>query len=128
MPKLYYKVVKEIPSGLRSVNISATIIYEVGKWVLPKILWSKLFVFADYSDAKSFIREKLLESNQWRIYSCQVQNPSKIRHIVSSFDYGLTKFWKLHKNKKKISHLGGVYPAPYGTVICDAVKLIERVN
>ena len=95
--------------------------YGIDKWSYPNIENSKLFVFDDLEAAKKYCRFNfIIEEHKVEIFSCEVTNPvvngdmCMYSHLEAVID-----FWSgIHEfSRRAIDH----------TVLCDSVKLIERV-
>jgi hypothetical protein len=122
MSDIAYKVLT--PDRMSFTKTKGRIEYYIARWVYPRVPHSKLFVFDSIENAR-----RAAIPSRHRIYKCEVKNPQGIKYIAPFYNYNHVKlFWKLKHSKKKFSHLqctsNGV---PQGTLICDAVKLIERM-
>jgi hypothetical protein len=99
--------------------------YKIGEFVTPQQPNSKLYVFKTLEDAKYFVRH--FGQERFHIYSCEVKNPSKnILLVWYSNIYDFKRLWNNIKNKKKYKHLVSNH-IPENTVMCDAVKLLEKI-
>ena len=116
---MYYKVVSIIDDKFYSALTYGQIQdfhvnYKIGEWAYPIIENSKLFVFDNLDRAERYCRmqftTKEVVDGVIQIFSCEVLNPTKIH-----------KFWEKGET---------IYDCPLllGAVLCDAVKLIERVQ
>jgi hypothetical protein len=120
---IYYKVVYNCGEMFSSAAVSGRycVSYKVGvKTIAPK--GTKLFVFKDLKSAEEFT---------WRghpnIFKCKVENPRPIKFIDGNiYTSSISSFWEAKRRRKKPdSH---VKPAPRGTLACDSVTLLERIN
>ena len=126
--KYYYKVVhKEYGTAIKTrclsyfVNLidELSTEYKINKWVEPKLKGTKLFVFDTLKHAREW-------SGSIQIYKCEIKNPGRRLFIlcgminVLEITENVENFWKNKKRSK--------YSPPKGTIVCDAVKLIEEVQ
>ena len=130
--KMHYKVVSVIGDKFYSaltygiVQEDFQVNYKIGEWALPIIKNSKLFVFSDLDKAERYCRmqftTKEVVDGGIQIFSCEVLNPTT-QGRMCEFAGG----WEIHKFWEKG---GTMYDCPLllDAVLCDAVKLIERVQ
>ena len=117
---IYYKVLRENLLSATTYTRGVEVQYKVDEWIKPQVENTKLMVFETFELAKRFC-DKLC--GQRYIYSCEVANPqpapAKLCSVWSEQKYGA--FWENKVNENLIN-----LPSPQGTIICDAVKLIEQ--
>jgi hypothetical protein len=138
-----FKVVARFGEGLYSIGSflmkapteSWIVKYLPGQWVSAAI--GGLFVFSQLEDAQSFILRMGFseEINTARykgveIWECEIQNAREDISFVLLFpDEGLKEFWLDPANRSHIlSIVAGLQPKPVGTVICESVKLIRKIE
>lgn len=120
-----FKVVKNIDGRLYSVisPLQSRVEYKVGEWVYPNIVNSKLFVFDTIANVNFFLEDKKYHRDI-SIYSCEVKDPVIGQIITSCEDYNIYFFWgSSHPNP----FMGPCFSAPCGTILCSAVKLLEKI-
>jgi hypothetical protein len=132
--KIYYKVVDHNKKSFFYSRIgseselldSLCVIYKLGEFVYPKLPGSKLYVFDNLASADNFFRH---HRYRYDIYACEIKNPSK-NVILTNWDcpYRIINMWKKRQMKKKYSHYTHDCDIYSGSVMCDAVKLIKRVE
>jgi len=125
---MYYKVVSGYKDKLISSSIPLEyggIEYKLNEWVYPQILNSKLYIFNCLANARTFVYSQGISFGT-RIYIADAIGVSSKVHMACNWGC-VEKFWKLIKNKKKYSHLLPIYQY-VGTLSCDAVKLIKKVE
>ena len=135
--KKYYKIVSaSFHSHLTLLYYSSTIInraqvsYHENLWTYAHINHSKLFIFDSLENARKLTQYR---SNYAYIYEVEVKNPSHIKLMCpcTSTSEEFAQFWKNRKNKKQVyTNIPVAYRAspPKGTMVCDALKLIKRVD
>ena len=118
LPKTYYKVVNStLKSAVPSIY---SIQYILDQWVYPIIPDSKLLCFDNLKDVKKAGFAKYY----YRVFRCEVSNPSKIKYLNVEENDPL--FWKNKHSKKEGHYIKCI--APPGTVGVDSVKLIEEIE
>jgi len=117
----HYKVVYRETDRLESYAGVATIVYEVGKWTRPQIKGSKLFVFDNLQDAKTFDHGAFRLNPCRAIYRCHVRGIEKgpRKWIAYCVEEDVRSYWRGAPSRRMSS--------PKGTVCVGAVKLVERV-
>ncbi|RDJ34950.1 MAG: hypothetical protein DWQ19_08945 [Crenarchaeota archaeon] len=143
----FYKVVCKKNDKYLSV-LEATSVYEkeknyikeykIGEWTKP-IGNSKLFVFKEWGDAAKFFSNVLVFFRcEFDIFKCEAVKPRPTGYTAGYTGLGkfveFENFWnkkmwkepkwnflKIFQRKTNVS----TAPAPKGTYVCDAVKLIE---
>lgn len=127
---MHYKVVSVIDNKLYSALTYGRIQdfhvnYKIGEWVKPVIENSKLFVFSRLDRAERYCKSQFsqyaLIDNKIQIFSCEALNPTTEGRMCYAGSWAIYDFW-LNNDRR--------YEAPLllHTVLCDAVKLIERVQ
>ena len=97
--------------------------YEINEWTKPKI--GKIFVFSSLIEVKHFISRNTMMCYGTMIFKCDAKNLTKATHRLSDpHSDTIAGFWKLITFDNKPY----VMKAFAGTMFCDAVKLIERVE
>lgn len=95
--------------------------YKLNEWVYPKFKEAPLMVFGTYEEAEDFRKKE-----HWKsliIYKCEYKKSKrKWGWCLDNTEDVLLK----RRQKKKISHLLGKLPD--GTILADAVMLLEKVN
>lgn len=98
--KTYYKVVSDEAGVLKSAMTgyigTATVEYELNKWVAPKIKGSKLFCFATLKKAREYIKDLSgpFASSKTRILRCKVKNPIVGIKFAATLDQAsILYFW-----------------------------------
>lgn len=131
--KTYYKVVAVRSSGLYSYchsdlffirdesRNSYSVEYKLNEFVTPNVTGTKLYVFDNVDNAKRFAG--LCETVE--LWECEVINPRKCATLAYVLENSINKFWKLKRAHKKINAI--CKQSPYGTISCDAVKLLRKV-
>ena len=118
--KYYYKVL----FNMRSVNgeEKLTFKYKVGKWIKPKIKGTKLFVFGTIRDARSVYYGD-------KIFKCVVKNPEVGKTIVDvNYLYSKSRAYLRSFFKGEELEDYHIDNAPFGTYVCDEVKLLKEVK
>jgi len=123
----YYKVVFESSDNCLwsswTADSSLVVEYKLNEFVYPKLKKSKLFVFADFSEAMSYCgnMEKL------RIYECEVLNPVIGRKMSNNSRLSIIiEFWNNETILTNQSNI--VVNCPWKTVFCDGVKLVKKID
>jgi len=131
-----YKVVVQETFDGKLASVSGVAGWKVryipGEWARPSADGSKLFVFASKCDAEKFTEQ----SNAYQIWRCEVENPitpGHMFHLLLS-PTSWSDYWRLHgwehsywEHWRKAGRLAERMAAPEGILLCDAVKLLERV-
>ena len=128
---MYYKVVSVIDDKFYSALTYGKVQdfhvnYKIGEWVKPVIENSKLFVFSRLNRAERYYKLQFttreVVNGGIQIFSCEVLNPTT-EGKMCEFAGG----WAIHKFWEKG---GTIYDCPLllDAVLCDAIKLIERVQ
>ena len=129
--KMHYKVVSVIDDKFYSaltygiVQEDFHVNYKIGEWALPIIKNSKLFVFSDLDKAERYCKSQFSQyaqiDNKIQIFSCEVLNPTTQGRMC-----GFAGGWAIHRFWEGET----MYACPLllDAVLCDAVKLIERVQ
>ena len=123
------KVVKEIDGKLLSTTITPySLEYPLNEWVYPKI--GKIFVFDNIENAKLFVnppfRNPRPSDKYLACYKVEVKNPVSLPYCAMPNIY-IDLFWHNYEIGKE-SNAVYIAATPQGTYICDAVKLIEKIN
>ena len=125
--KKYYKVVARFNDKLYSCAMSSlkdksNVEYIAGKFVKPKIINSKLFVFSELSQAQSFS-----DCGNGEIWECEVKGPTtKPKYIsLGGCDECFIEFWT-SKRKAELPHVR--YSLVEGARLVKAVKLTKRIK
>ena len=124
--KTFYKVVRSTNKGLVSARLNEEcqynsvnhikINYRTQRWVKPRLKNSKIFVFASLTDAQKFADKEDKEN----IYECEVKNPEVAKEMCYS-TYNITIYW-INKGMCLTKE------PPAGTYLCDAIKLLRRIE
>ena len=129
MSKKYYKVISSRHGRLFSSFLidggpqDFLVEYFVDKWVYPTVKKTKLFVFNDLFEAKTFAAL----GRGHCVYECEVKNPRKNPTIMYSFN-SIAKYWRLRLQKKQTKHLyRNDNLSSDKCSSCDTVKLIRKV-
>lgn len=118
--RIYYKCVSNDLTSAYAHFSDASVQYKQCEWVYPHIPYSKLFVFNTFETARNFSRGL--------IYTCKVYNPQIMLKMVLPghfSDENIINFWRRKKRKKPYDCFTGV--VYQGTVICDAIMLLEKI-
>lgn len=124
--KTYYKI---LTRDLTSINGIINISYKEHEWMRPVKGTDGLFAFDNLDDALNF-KNKYLHAV---LYTCDVTFPRKIKIILNpAADHDLDEdnimcFWRKRRNKQKIDS-SITFHAPKGTVLCDAIKLLQKIS
>ncbi|MCB0448434.1 MAG: hypothetical protein KDD03_13185 [Gelidibacter sp.] len=122
--KIGYKVVTyDMMSYIISKELSEdrkfSITYVLNEWVKPKSKYAPLMVFADKTSVENFLTAN--NSGSGYVYKCEyVQSKRKWGWCFGYINQQIS----LRKNKKRAVSFGGL---PRGTILADAVKLVEKV-
>ncbi len=114
-------VFKVVNSQLQSVFARhyphIAIQYQIGEVVKPKI--GKIFAFDTYSNA----RRAFYQGSQVKLYKAETSNISEphARLEIYYVDEAAEEFWA----DKNFDMYMKTYDLPWGTVLCDDLKLIE---
>lgn len=120
---MYYKIVTYCSINDSYYSLFPTlysVIYEVGKWTVPKLANSKLFVFDNLENAKKF-KKSIGASLNEKIFSCDVEDINidiKDHCIATKL---IEKFW----NDENFDEENKTSIIP-GTVLVGKVKLLEE--
>ena len=96
----------------------AMLIYPVGELVKPKIPRSKIFCFKTKENAYQFA---INQDKDLSIHKAIAINPKPIEAILMHREMLLVeKFWKIPDGR-----LFALAAAPWGTLVCDALKCLE---
>ena len=117
-----YKIVKSDFTSIASFH-KYGLEYEINKWIKPKI--GKIFVFSSLLDTKYFIICNEMMCQNTMIFKCDAKNLTKaILRVFAPTSNTVAKFWEL----SNFDHSEFSTLAFRGTMFCDAVKLIERIE
>jgi len=128
---MHYKVVSIIDDKFYSALTYGQIQdfhvnYKIGEWAYPIIENSKLFVFDNLDRAERYCRmqftTKEVVDGGIQIFSCEVLNPTTQGRMCEFVGgWAIHRFWETGET---------MYDCPLllDAVLCDAVKLIERVQ
>jgi hypothetical protein len=125
-----YKVVSRVNRKLYSFNtypyperliIGECIEYVPNRFVYPKILGSKLYVFDSLQHVELFLSG--FSTKDLEIWKCKILNPGFPKKI--SYECDILGFWRRKRKHLKIQ--AGMI-APKGTISCHAVMLTERIE
>ena len=127
MNQLAYKVVlRSTHDELVSVHVAdnaAKIVYIPNQWVVPIIKNSKIFVFSAFEHAYEFAIFGV--NSGFELWSCNVADvsvpPTKVNNLYCLDSSSLEFFWSKNQD------IYGIFP-PKGTLVCSAVKLLERLE
>lgn len=116
---MYYKVVSVNHNRMYSYiwHHEYAVEYIENEWVKPNI--GKLFAFNSFDSALHFYTADGDAEEQYEIWECEVENPIEANYI-SWLWANLESFWSGDKRN--------IVPAPKGTMNCDAIKLIRKVE
>jgi hypothetical protein len=145
--KYYYKVVCVNNNKLYSASyswiskpylkdiIDSIVIYEIGKWTIPHIENSKLFVFKTKKAAQIFYKKQSLNKNfKFNIYKVEVENPLIFQLFYAYDEQGNISLYHSWNNAHM---LNCQTPPKYylfeqylqeGTIFVDKIKLVERIR
>lgn len=143
MAKKYYKVVATYNLSYFSVisilNVPGdfesefNVEYKINEWVKPKVCGAPLMCFASLEDAINF-KNQLWNNRTIIIFECEVRNPRRtnklfLRPLRSNSDMKniILNNLKLKKQKKRIIQFHEDLP-PAGTVFCDELKLLKKID
>jgi hypothetical protein len=123
--KTYYKIVDE---NMKSLTCGATsrkldVLYKINEWVYPKLEFAPLTVFESLVDAREFLNCYWYTNGWYKIFTCNIK---KSRKKWGKSSYDINKIKKLKNQKKKVAHIFD--PFPKGTVLADAVMLLEEIK
>ena len=115
---MYYKVTRH---DQRSVILSLHgVQYFTDSWVQGKI--EKLFIFARLQDALRFCTNRSTGELYYPIWKCEVRNPEPLCYAAcGEFDY--ERFWESFPHIPEMPTMSLIS----GTIVADAVKLLEQV-
>jgi hypothetical protein len=100
------------------------IIYIPKIWIKPRI--GKIFVFKSRVDARAFIRKFLTWGDStFQIWKALGKNVSEMRVIACTSH--ITDFWNGNLPNKGFPDILKMN-SPYGTLVVDEIKLIEKVT
>jgi hypothetical protein len=120
--KTAYKVVKTINRKLQSCTAyrmpGITVTYRKGHWSKPELQGSKLFAFSSLRSAREFAGEGLYGGCS--IWRCGAEGVSKGTVRTSVSRENISNLW--HGGD------GFRYPCHNGTIFCDAIKLIKKIQ
>lgn len=141
--KKYYKVVAVTKGNKRLVRhsvmkhrlYSKAVRYYPGRVATPKVAGSKLMAFDDRGDAFHFADRNMVRSGRrHEVWEVNVTNPQRINTIVFVREIGsaspaqIARWWQ-YLLTGKIYQLGVQdRNAPSGTVACDTVTLLRKVE
>ena len=113
---MYYKVTN---SDQQSVILSDfRVQYSTDYWIHGL---GKLFVFQNLGDARNFATNYIISRDNSLIWRCEVLNPERLL-VMARNQRCYTKFWKSFPNSDVLMEC-----TPPGTIVADAVKLLDRV-
>ncbi len=123
--RIFYKVVSLHGNTKTTLHYkSYSVIYKLGRWTYPKITGSKLFVFDSLMNAIKHCGKDAYR----RIYECHIKKPIfNINYLDEGLEYDTEKFYNFWK-KNLMDNRDCGFRLPTGTVLVDAVKLIQPVN
>jgi hypothetical protein len=133
-----YKVVRERDEVLYSVDVSAygidnpfCLVYSPGETVFPPKISpkSKLLAFETYLDAVSFVSwyGLGLSDGRFQIWKAEATQTKPSNYICSKFEE-YEHFWKTFDISDRGNFQGEYSWASTGTLYCDDLTLIERMN
>lgn len=126
MNETYYKLLIREKGRLRSYNDSRIVWYDDGVWVRDVY---PLFVFRSEADAMLLSKwTSLYEAVE--IWTVACENARKIQYGRARESY--EEFWSDYENRQykrtyKAHFAQFDNQLPYGTLICDSLRLIERI-
>jgi hypothetical protein len=131
MNKTVYKVVGKIGNTLVSampeVPRSIIIQYVPGEWVSPVLENSCIFAFNSISDAKTWLKNRKEAEGAFEIWKAEGE---KVRTMAARGEFQgsctdtldvIRKFWNFESTKRADN-------PPAGTVICERIKLLQKVG
>jgi len=124
MTKEYYKVVRRIDGRLVSALVASDQgqrTYSSARWT--NATWGPLFCFDSQQAASNFAFGIFGLREVWR---CKVKRPRRIRWIAWCKADWIHKraFWRLKRSKQQRENR----EAPDGSIVADAIKLVEQVG
>jgi len=145
--KIVYKVVRE-EGTIYSDKYALTscfapkdyiVKYAVGKCSKPKKRNTKLFAFGRVDFAKKFMRS--MQGNDFLMYKCVATNVVQHREIKSAkiangthrcdsnelYDHIWVLIKKWLSGERRLDWHIGEAAMPQGTVLCDSIKLVEKI-
>ena len=139
-----YKVVRAITNnGTRrysAIPSKYQLTYKQGEWKMPVINDSAIYAFLYPQDARDFAahnQPKITESGTLELWEIEIKGISKDAAVYPGF-FDDTAYYRdekrrlieswWHKRKSVRKEDMYYYNAPYGSVLCEAIKLIEYVE
>lgn len=100
-------------------------IYPPGMRVEPE--YGKLFVFDTFRNAFGFWHENRTTEEVWSAYG---ENIRPLRKLIRWWyiDTDAAEFWRHYVKTSRIKRMGHLDVAPQGTLICDALTILEKVS
>lgn len=137
MSKTYYKLVYPSNNKLLSCQTSQwgslydeyCVEYLIGQYVSPNIPNTKLMVFDNLKDAIHF-KDDLIDKNLIQIFSCGIKGKC-IHAPFAEYIFDIEEVIRQYIKYKKQHKGEGLYKkglAPKGTVFCNQVKLLKRIQ
>lgn len=135
--KLYYKVLRQAGSALRSYSGCLhdwMVIYppDPQVWVYPLYSFSGLFVLESEQNARNLIITHTMSDDVYWCFSCLADQPvsmpyvGRIGHQTWFWERFLRKDNHIRNINAKVWHSTGAYTeAPWGTVVCTRLKLVQ---
>jgi hypothetical protein len=126
-----WKIVKVLPRFDNTyVSISdkafgsyVSVYYSKDRKTVPSVQFSKLFFFANISDATEYL-EHITPFGEFKILPCIAYNCSRIKKIIRQRSMAVD-FWRLRKNKKSCKDID-TREAPKGTWVADAIMIVKE--
>lgn len=134
MQEIYYKLVTVVRSDLYSYRFffknlfdKYNIRYEVGNFVYPKVLGTKLYCFQSQKYALDYLDEcsMNLQFGGIKLFKCECINPKTDEANLSAnlSEMMMDAFY----NNIDLEYNNRV-ACPNGTIVCDGIKLLEEVS
>lgn len=134
--KIYYKVCAVENRALnlwKSTNVNSEVIYNLNKYVKPKIEGSYLCVFTSSKEAKKF------SCGDYCIFKCHAKVVKKPIELRASFSFGVDQYWTLYREAKRLkinikdyilkkACFSVTSSWPNGTLWAKEVKILEQIN
>lgn len=139
----YYKILKRVNNELRSLATYAefSLLYVPNDFTYPQFPNSKLFCYNDFLSFVDNLRIRWEECesdaskfySQIAIYKCEVINAVDCKTVACINTEMIQMFWTntlpaAKMKKDRILKRWYEYRAPYGTVICDAIKIVKEIQ
>lgn len=107
-------------------NHPKTIVYKENQITYPHPK-TKLFIFDSLWSVQEFVGDS--SESQCVVYKALAVNPTLAPQYVLNFRASLqTMFWEMYwKDKLRLNFLL-ISKTPKGSMVCDSIKLVERIN